>query len=193
MKTEELYKILLSDKPSVELLNKEKELFELIPELEKCKDFNQNNDWHIYDVYTHTLCVINYIPNKLALRLAALFHDTGKPISYKEDENCTGHFYGHWIESQKIFNNFASKNNVEKKLANLVSNLIYYHDINIGKFNNEQIQKLYTIFTKDEIKMLYELKKADLLAQNEKYHYILDDYDKQERKLLKKGKNYNGR
>ena len=41
MTIEELYKILLNDKPSEELKNKEKELFVLIPELGICKGFDQ--------------------------------------------------------------------------------------------------------------------------------------------------------
>ena len=36
--------------------------------------------------------------------------------------------------------------------------------------------------------MLYELKKADLLAQNNKYHYLLEDYKNQKEKILSKYK-----
>ena len=57
MSIEELYNILLNEKPSEKLKNKEQELFKLIPEMEKCKNFNQNNEWHIYDVYEHILQV----------------------------------------------------------------------------------------------------------------------------------------
>ena len=50
MKAEELFKILLTNKPSDLLRQRENELFELIPELEKCKGFDQHNPWHVYDV-----------------------------------------------------------------------------------------------------------------------------------------------
>ena len=86
----------MSNKPSKKLLASEQKLFKLIPELEKCKSFKQNNDWHIYDVYEHILHVVDYVPNNISIRLAALFHDIGKPASYKEDEFGIGHFYGHW-------------------------------------------------------------------------------------------------
>ena len=36
------------------------------------------------------------------------------------------------------------------------------------------------------IKQLYELKRADLLAQNKKYHYMLEDYEKQKKLVLSK-------
>ena len=81
----ELFKILLSDKPSDRIKNNEKEIFEFIPELKDCKGFNQNNDWHVYDVYEHILHVVDYVEEDLILRLTALFHDIGKPLSYTED------------------------------------------------------------------------------------------------------------
>lgn len=183
MSIEELYKILLSDKPSDILLNNENDLFKLIPELKMCKGFNQNSKWHIYDVYEHILHVVDYVPKNITLRLAALFHDLGKPYTYTEDENKEGHFYGHWEISKKIFNEFSNKYNIDKDIGNLVSNLIYYHDINIAKFDDEKIKELYQLLEEDGIKKLYELKKADLLAQNENYHYILDDYEKQQERI----------
>ena len=58
-----LFNILLSDNPSELIKYHEKEIFLLIPELEKSKGFNQNNEWHIYDVYEHILHVIDGAPN----------------------------------------------------------------------------------------------------------------------------------
>lgn len=58
-----LFNILLSDKPSELIKYHEKEIFLLIPELEKSKGFNQNNEWHIYDAYEHILHVIDGVPN----------------------------------------------------------------------------------------------------------------------------------
>ena len=191
MDIEELYSILLSNDPSNELLLNENELFELIPELKLCKGFNQNNEWHIYDVYEHILHVVDYVPSNILLRLAALFHDVGKPLSYKEDEFGIGHFYGHWEVSQKIFDNFANKYGIDNATKYFVSNLIYYHDINISKLDDNSIKKIYDMFGIKGINMLYQLKKADLLAQNEKYHYILKDYDNQKLKILKRIKNSN--
>ena len=185
MDIEELYNILLSENPREQLLYNEDELFKLIPELKVCKGFNQNNKWHIYDVYEHILHVVDYVPLDLTLRLAALFHDIGKPLSYTEDDEGIGHFYGHWDESIKIFNEFSDKYNIDKDIRNKVSNLIYYHDINIAKLDEERLKQLFETFDVEGIKQLYELKKADLLAQNEKYHYILKDLDDQKEKLLK--------
>lgn len=58
-----LFNILLSDKPSELIKYHEEKIFLLITELEKSKGFNQNNEWHIYDVYEHILHVIDGAPN----------------------------------------------------------------------------------------------------------------------------------
>ena len=176
---------LLSEKPSFYISKNEEQLFKLIPELKVCKGFNQNNDWHIYDVYDHTLSVIDNVSPNFYLRLAALFHDIGKPLSYTEDENGVGHFYGHWIKSKEIFDKYADKYNLDDYTKSIVSNLILYHDIRIPKLSENEIDELLNIFEPNEIEMLFELKRADLLSQNSKYHYLLDDYIVQRDNLLK--------
>ena len=186
MNINELNIILLSDKPSDILKNKEKELFSLIPELEKCKGFDQNNDWHIYDVYEHIMHVIDGTPKDISIRYAALFHDIGKPYSYKEDENGIGHFYGHWEISKKIFDSFISKYNINCN-TNLISNLIWYHDKSILK---EDKDELINIFGIDGLKLLFDLKKADHLAQNPIYYYYLDKIE-EERNMILNGKGCN--
>ena len=184
MNTKELYEILLSEKPSTILREREEELFKLIPELETCKGFNQNSEWHIYDVYEHILHVVDNVPPRLTLRLAALFHDIGKPASYREDEKGVGHFYGHWQISETIFHNFAKKHKMTPQTESLISNLIFYHDLNIGRLSKEDSIKLYDTLGTNGLILLYKLKKADLLAQNEKFHDMLTEFDTQKRKIL---------
>ncbi len=180
MKKEDLYKILLEERPSINLLRNEESLFKLIPELKTCKGFNQNSVWHIYDVYNHILHVVDETDSSLDLRLAALFHDIGKPKTYTIDENGEGHFFGHWNESIEIFKDFAKKNNVEEALKEKVIKLIYYHDIRINKLSKDEIIKIRKELDDEEITKLYSLKKADLLAQNQKYHYMIEDLTKEE-------------
>ena len=186
MTIDNLFRILLTKKPSIYIINNENAIFNLIPELEKCKGFNQKNEWHIYDVYDHILHVVDNVPTDIILRLAALFHDIGKPFTYREDDNHIGHFYGHWEKSKEIFDKFSKQNNIDEELSSLVSNLIYYHDVNLGKITNERLKELCDVFNDKQIKMLFKLKKADLLSQNKKYHYLLRDYKEQEKKLLLK-------
>jgi tRNA nucleotidyltransferase (CCA-adding enzyme) len=184
MNYDQLKDILLSNKPSNLIKENEEEIFNLIPELYFTKGFDQKNKWHIYDVYDHTLNVIDNVPCCLSVRLAALFHDLGKPFTYTEDDNNVGHFYGHWDKSKEIFEEFSKKNNIDEEIKNLVSNLIFFHDKNLSKSSNDEIKEIVNILGLDGIVMLYELKQSDLLAQNSRFHYLLDELENQKKKIL---------
>ena len=184
MNKEELYEILLSDDVIDRIKENEEDVFSLVPGLKVCKGFDQNNPWHIYDVYEHILHVIDYCPKELYPRLAALFHDVGKPLCYTEDENGVGHFRNHWKYSLRMFLEFANQNYVNANTVSLVSKLIYYHDLRFKEDDINRIKILLDSFDEEELKILYDLKRADLLAQNEEYHYLLNDLDKQEEMML---------
>lgn len=185
MSLEKLYQILLCNKPSGPLQYNEDELFDLIPELSPCKGFDQRNpEWHIYDVYEHTLHVIDYTPCDLVLRLVALFHDVGKPKTLSLDENGIGHFKGHWVVSQYVFDLFAEKYNIDKEIREKVSKLIYYHDLRVESANEEVVSDMCEILGKEGIRLLYMIKRADLLAHNPQKYYLLSLYNIQENTLL---------
>ena len=188
MKSNELLNILQEDKPSIKIKEREDEVFKLIPELEKTKGFNQNNLWHVYDVYEHTLHVVDYVPNDIDLRIAALFHDIGKPLVYTEDENGVGHFPKHYVDSLNIFLNFAKDHLGNGENISNISRLIYYHDLRFKNNDKVILNKLVDLFTYPELEQLYELKKADLLAQNEMYHYLLKDLEEQKDIVLKRSR-----
>ena len=189
MTVEKAFLILLDKKPSLSLKEHEKDIFCLIPQLEACKEFKQNNDWHIYDVYEHILHVIDNVPCDVELRIAALFHDIGKPLTYVSKDGI-GHFPKHWEVSNDIFLYFSTKNNMDKKITETISNLIYYHDIDILK-DDECIFKLCDKLGYENTMKLLILKKADLLAQNPKYHDYLEVYDEDIKRIsLKYDKDY---
>lgn len=190
MSIEFLINILVQDNPSEFIKRNEEEIFQMLPELFSCKNFKQNNIWHIYDVYEHILHVIDGVPNNIVLRMAALFHDIGKPLVYTEDEVGVGHFYNHWEKSKEIFDQFAEKYCLEENMKKLTSNLILYHDLNIDKISDDELIQLINIFDKDGITMLFQLKQSDLLAQNEQFHYLLNNYENQKRRILDKQKCY---
>ena len=183
MNIEKLYEILMEDKPSELINDNEEYIFSLIPELKICKGFKQNNPWHIYDVYEHILHVVDETPIDLSLRLVALFHDIGKPSTYTEDENSIGHFYNHWSVSKDIFLDFCKRNDINDLDTHRIANLINYHDIKID-------DELLLSFDKDFINDLFSIKRADLLGQNSKYHYLLSNYETQKEKIISSKKYY---
>jgi tRNA nucleotidyltransferase (CCA-adding enzyme) len=82
----------LAPKPSIglELLRETGILAIVLPELVEGVGIEQN-EWHAYDVYRHTLATVDATPaGDRTLRFAALFHDVGKPRT-KDGP----HFYRH--------------------------------------------------------------------------------------------------
>jgi len=82
---DELVKIIMSDNPAsgIMMLQKFNLLKYIIPELEEGIGCEQLGE-HIYDVWAHLLHALQHAADKawpLEIRLAALFHDIGKPRS----------------------------------------------------------------------------------------------------------------
>ncbi len=175
MKLDELFEILLSDKPSELIKENEDKIFSMIPELNDCKGFDQNSKYHIYDVYEHTLHVVDNVPKKIELRLAALFHDIGKPEVFFKDEKGIGHFYGHHKVSTQIFRKFALEFGLDQQTRFIVNELIYHHD---GRLSTKRgkIKALIHELGPENIRLLFALKRADNLAQNpEKSMPVLEE------------------
>ena len=108
--------------------DKEKIIFDIIPELKYEKGFSQNNPWHIYDVWNHTKKVFqNSKPNK-EIRLALLLHDIGKPHSYHDDENGIRHFRGHSQQSAEISEQILKRLGYSEEYIEQICFLIANHD-----------------------------------------------------------------
>ncbi|MBE0573495.1 HD domain-containing protein [Candidatus Dojkabacteria bacterium] len=98
---DELLKLLYkSPKPSVGLrLLKESGILQLfIPELLEGVDVTQP-EFHSNDVFEHSILTVDEAED--SIKLAALFHDIGKPRTISKDEKGT-HFYGHDIAGAEI-------------------------------------------------------------------------------------------
>ena len=77
-------------------------LCQVIPELRETVGFDQRNEHHAYDIFTHITYVTEAVPPELPLRWAALLHDVGKPATFTLDEQGQGHFYGHADKSAEM-------------------------------------------------------------------------------------------
>lgn len=170
----ELSLILTSDKPSIYLREYRDIFAEIIPYLENTFDFKQNNPYHVYDVFEHTLSVIDNTENNLVLRYAALFHDIGKPECYTVDENGKGHFYNHPVVSSQIFNLFAKQYKMDNKTRDRINRLVLYHDNELS-IKDTKIKNYLIMVGLDNIDLMFKLKRADILAQNPLYNARLED------------------
>lgn len=94
---DELFSLLLGEHPSVglDLLAETGILALLLPEIDRMRGMRQPEIHHDKDVYHHTLKAVDSVPPVLVLRLAALFHDVGKPDTFSVTDTGTVHFYDH--------------------------------------------------------------------------------------------------
>ena len=51
--------------------------------------------------------------------------------------------------------------------------------------SEEEINNFVSLFSYEELVMLFKLKRADLLAQSNEFHYLLENYHNQEEMVLK--------
>jgi len=95
---DEFTKILVGPDPTLglEMMLETGLLAQFAPELATMTGCEQNK-YHIYNCWTHTMKTVQALPTNadLTLCLAALFHDVGKPETKTFEENGDAHFYGH--------------------------------------------------------------------------------------------------
>lgn len=108
--------------------DEEKTIFTIVPELLDEKDFQQNNPWHIYDVWNHTKKVLKNSEADKEIRLVLLLHDIGKPHSYQDDENGIRHFRGHSQKSAEISEEILKRLGYSESEITEICFLIANHD-----------------------------------------------------------------
>ncbi|EJO5347270.1 HD domain-containing protein [Clostridium botulinum] len=169
---EELCKILVSSNPTYGIRNIAKlNLIDyIIPELKDCVDFKQHNIHHDKDVYEHILSVVENVPNKLELRLAALLHDIGKPRCFSMGDNGQGHFYGHQKISADMAKDILKRLKFDNKTIDKVDKLVYNHMTRYNKLRTSSIKKFINKVGIDNLDDLFELQIADIKGSAKEYH-----------------------
>jgi tRNA nucleotidyltransferase (CCA-adding enzyme) len=128
---DEFEKIIMSENPAsgIVMLEKFGLLKNIIPELEEGIGCEQSGE-HIYDVWNHLLHAVQHAADKnwsLEIRLAALFHDIGKPKSRRLGEKKKYTFYGHEVVSTRMAKKIMERLKFPKKEIELVEKLVRNH------------------------------------------------------------------
>jgi len=114
----------------VVILNRIGALKHVVPELEEGIGIKQNGE-HIYEVWEHTLRVAQHAADRdwpLHVRLAALFHDIGKPRTRLWDDNKKDYtFHGHDVVGAKMAKKILERLKYPKNLAQTVVKLVLSH------------------------------------------------------------------
>ena len=142
---------------------------EFIPEVASMVGFDQNNPYHNLDVFAHSckvLTVSKICDADVITKLAAFFHDIGKPYCYQEDEYGIRHFKGHGKVSADMTNGIMRRLKFDNDTREKVVQLIYYHDasFDVGK---KYVRRWLNKIGIDQFERLLTLRRADILGQSE--------------------------
>lgn len=168
------------------MLNYREIIGQIIPEMNVCFDFSQHSPYHKYSVYEHIVRAVGNAPldNEL-LRTALLFHDIGKPQTFRLDENGRGHFKGHAGVSADIAREIMRRLKFDNRTIDTVCILIAMHgdkfDFGSGDRDSMPVSEIKRIISKigaENFFLLLELKKADNSAKND---FVLDENNELER------------
>lgn len=170
---EELNRILVSEQPvqGVRMLQQFGLLSIIIPELELMVGVDQRNIRHDRDLFEHSLAVMEGVPARLKVRLAALLHDIGKPACFTIDEDGVGHFYGHHLAGISIAEDILYRLKYDQQTIHDVSLLVGAHMTRFGKLRDASLKKLVKHLGRHNLMDLYDLQRADILGSAPPYDF----------------------
>ena len=180
---DEFEKILASARPSVGLkLLEESGLMKLfLPELLDCRGCTQSDyrAFHKFDVLDHLFYACDGAPaSKLNVRLAALFHDIGKPGakkiicekvldgekkdgSTKEIETIT--FYNHEAVGEKITRRLMTRLKFSNDMIDDVCHLVKEHMFHYeASWSDAAVRRFIMRVSPENLENLYDLRLADM-------------------------------
>jgi poly(A) polymerase/tRNA nucleotidyltransferase (CCA-adding enzyme) len=166
---DELEKILMTPRAAkgIQMLEDLNLLKYIIPELREGISVGQNKH-HIYTVWEHNLRALDYAAKKnysLEIRLAALFHDIGKPQTKAgEGPNCT--FYNHEIIGAKMAARILARLHFAKNFTEYVGHLVRCHLFyyNVGEVTASGVRRFLLRVGPENVDDLIRVREADRIG-----------------------------
>jgi tRNA nucleotidyltransferase (CCA-adding enzyme) len=177
---EELMKIMGSDKPSLSFkLFRDTGILKIIfPELYTCIGVEQKGS-HRFDVFEHSLYACDGVPPQYKeVRMAALFHDIGKPGVRETGKDGIPTFHNHEKLSEKlakkIMTRYRFPNKSIAKICHLISNHMFHYE---PDWTDSAVRRLIARVGLDNLEDLYLLRQGDIwgTAKKEKNNPRLDE------------------
>lgn len=175
MTWKEMIALLKNSNSAEEIDGRRDEIAYWIPQIRIMFEYDQNNNYHQYDLWMHSVHTVLGIPKEVKddmLYMAALLHDIGKPRSrckgHKEDDKWS-HYYGHPEISEEIV-----RKQVIQHLNNMgvhisvkdIRRLLYYvryHDDRVS-LKLKHLKRHLEVVDLDTFKKLMMLQVADAKA-----------------------------
>ena len=179
----ELTKLLLSEHPGRLLTAYECDITEVIlPEFDRMCETPQRHPAHYTNVGLHSLDTVRTVkrmseyggtagfsPEEFRyLRLAALFHDVGKPDYRSTDAEGIDHFHGHAEAGADAVKKILRRLKADNATIDTVSRLVRWHDYPFVPEERPMRRAMHKIGA-DLIPLLLELRRGDLVAHAEPY------------------------
>lgn len=174
---DEFVKIIMSENPSagIVMLQKFNLLKNIIPELEEGINCEQSGE-HIYDVWDHLLHALQHASNKnwpLEIRLAALFHDIGKPKSRRLAEGKGKKkytFYGHEVIGARMAKKIMERLKFSSKEIMLVEKLVRNHMFfsDTEQITLSAVRRIIAKVGKENIWLLMNIRECDRVGMKKK-------------------------
>ena len=166
---DELIKIIMTERAAegIELLRELQLLQYIIPELEDGYKVTQNKH-HIYECYEHYLRSLDFAAKKnfnKYVRLAALFHDIGKP-KVKRGEGPDATFYNHEIVGAKMTARILDRLKFPKKDIEKIAKLVRYHLFyyNPEEVGDASVRRLLRQVGPENMEELLQVRMADRIG-----------------------------
>jgi tRNA nucleotidyltransferase (CCA-adding enzyme) len=162
---DELLKILLARRPSAgfHLMRKSGLLKRILPELVEGYRKQQNN-YHKYTIYRHTMETVDSIKSDPFLRLSALFHDIAKP-QVRKKVNGRWRFFDHAPASAELTKEIMIRLKFSNERITRVTHLIAHHMFDYKQaVSDKAVRRFIKRIGADNVDDLIALRKADDLA-----------------------------
>ena len=147
------------------------------PELGPLVTLEQNNPWHCWGGWEHTIRALEEAPADVTLRLTMLLHDIGKPACKSTDEKGIDHFYGHPAVSAQLADEMLRALKFDNKTRERVVLLVERHDTQLPP-RSRVIRRWLNRLGPEAFFQLLEVKRADSMGQaSEKVRGRLTELD----------------
>jgi tRNA nucleotidyltransferase (CCA-adding enzyme) len=127
----------------------------------------EQNRYHAYDVWTHSMACLDACAGDPPLRIAALLHDIGKPRTRATSEKTEDYtFYNHELVgaemARPILERLRFSNEERDRITSLVRNhLVCYSD----DWSDAAVRRWIRRVTRERVNDLYALNSADVLGK----------------------------
>lgn len=103
-------------------------MFQIMPELAPTYGFDQETPCHDRDCWTHMVDVMAQVEANAELRLAALLHDIGKPVTKVVGDDGIAHYRGHAEEGVRIASRLLRRLKFPRRVIEEVAFFVKEHD-----------------------------------------------------------------